>query len=480
MSSTPSSASERTGTPPPAGSPRGHSAKKKGPNRAGDTGTQAGEGRTPLKEPVVLGVAFYDEDETDGPVCCVSREGNYIFDRHEAAHVKQVILESARFLGYDIPDMFIPMAAEVFYDEVKLVKMRLAGKYVDGVDSEGAVYKMWQTPESPQFTVSPDYKLRVAEEDRNMAYIAMLNYESGVWFSWNLSPHYDHDMRPTDEVNQYILKFRFHKEKSEGGEETSDAAIISEAEELLKDVPVEGLQEILMPKPPVDVSDEQLAIKMSDPFRRLTYIYDREEVKYRLGARYAHSVKFNEEEIRRFAEVNSFSFNRAKAVTFLLHQKYQKAFVEENMTVHHQKTVELLKYTFTNSLIQEVNTAVLADWNTSLVVKDQRSDDLKDLLIGDAIRDMKERLGRTGQGRPEKSTEEVARENAERVAAIKEEMRKIFQEARDGGADVFAAEKAVSAKAVYTRLEIAKSTFYEWLENCGLEFAKLRREVIAA
>lgn len=236
-----------------------------------------------------------------------------------------------------------------------------------------------------------------------MAYIAMLNYESGVWFSWNLSPHYDHDMRPADEVNQYILKFRFHKEGPEGGEKTSDAAIVAEAEELLKDVSVESLQEILMPKPPVDVSGEQLAVKISDPFPRLTYVYDREEAEYRLGMRYAHSVKFNEEEIRRFAEINSFSFNRAKAVMFLLHQKFQKAFVEENLTVHHQKTVELLKYAFTNSLIQEVNTVVLADRNTSLVVKDQRSDDLKDLLIGDAIRDMKERLGRTGQGRPEKS-----------------------------------------------------------------------------
>ncbi|MFL6284047.1 MAG: hypothetical protein ACJ74Q_12970 [Pyrinomonadaceae bacterium] len=41
---------------------------------------------------------------------------------------------------------------------------------------------------------------------------------------------------------------------------------------------------------------------------------------------------------------------------------------------------------------------------------------------------------------------------------------------------MFEAEKAVSAKAVYTRLEIAKSTFYEWLENCRLEFAKLRPE----
>ncbi|MFL6284045.1 MAG: hypothetical protein ACJ74Q_12960 [Pyrinomonadaceae bacterium] len=118
------------------------------PNRTGDTGMQAGEGGAPLKEPVVLGVAFYDNDETDATVCCVSREGNYLFNRQEAAPVKNVILGTARFLGYDIPDMFVPIAAEVFYDEVKLVKMRLAGKYVDGVDSGGVIYKMWETPES--------------------------------------------------------------------------------------------------------------------------------------------------------------------------------------------------------------------------------------------------------------------------------------------------------------------------------------------
>jgi hypothetical protein len=115
-----------------------------------------------------------------------------------------------------------------------------------------------------------------------------------------------------------------------------------------------------------------------------------------------------------------------------------------------------------------------------LVVPDQHPDQLKDLLIGDAVRDMRERLGRTGQGRPEKSTEEVAKENAEREAVIRKAMGNIFEEARSGGEDVFAAEKAVSAKAVYKRLEIAKSTFYDWLENCGLEFAKLRREVIGA
>lgn len=479
MSQTGSNYSDPSVAPPAIGSRQERPAKKKQPPRARDI-QAGGEESAPQKEPVVLGVTFYD-DTPEGRVCCVSREGNYVFDRHEAVSVKKVILESARFLGYDIPDMFIPLAAEVFYDEVKLVKVRLAGKYVDGLDDAGKVkYKLWETPETPRSTVDPDYKLRVAEEDRGKAYVAMLNYEHAVWFSWNLSPHYEHDMRPEDEVNHYVLKFQFHKEDhadGTGGVKMTDAAIISEAEDLLRDVPVEDLQNILMPHPPADVSGEQLAVKMSDPFRRLTYIYDREEAEYRLALRYATSVKFDEREIREFAERNSVSFARAKALAVLLHQKSQKAFVEENLMVHHRKSVEVLKYAFTNSLIQEVNTAALADWKSSLVVKEQHPDEMKDVLIGDAIKDMRERLGRTGQGRPVKSPEVVAKENAEREKKIREAMRGIFDEARAAGKDVFAADDAVTAKAVYERLGIGKSTLYDWLENCGREFAKLRYEV---
>lgn len=468
----------------PSGAERRASSAKKKSARTKRESSPVVESTLP-KEPVVVRVVLHD-DTPGERVAYVAREGNYPVDRHEAISLKKVILESARYMGHDIPDMFTLKAAEVFYEELKLMKVRLAGEFVEGLTDTGGVrYTSWQTPEKPRFTVSPDYKLCVAEEDQGKAYIAMLNFGEVVWFSWGLSPHFEYDKRPENEVNHYILYFSLVKEESAPRAKKTNAKIRSEAKEVMEsilddfeDVPVESLQEILMPSPPADLSSEQMTIRISDPFRQLSYIYDQEEAMYRLALRYATSVKFDEAEIRELARRDSISFARAKARTLSQHLKFQKAFVEENLAVYHEKSVKVLRDAFTFSLIEEVNTVAIADWKSTQVNKDKSPDELKDLLLAEKLRRWKERVGMTGPGRPELGAEEITKNWTEREEALRQAIRTLYNKAREAGRSEFYAEDDVSFDAVQEELGIKRSSLYERLKKLGLNFEELRGEEI--
>ncbi len=110
--------------------------KARGEGGGADSDPNDLEGR----EPILVGLCFYDPAAPEN--YRLSNRGGCLLSaeqREGRLSLLRLILASARHLNHDVPDMFTPDAAEVFYTARGLEEVRLEGRCVMGVDLDGEI-----------------------------------------------------------------------------------------------------------------------------------------------------------------------------------------------------------------------------------------------------------------------------------------------------------------------------------------------------
>ncbi|HEY0321192.1 MAG TPA: hypothetical protein VGC66_09580 [Pyrinomonadaceae bacterium] len=409
-------------------------------------------------------------------------QGNYYLEPGEDRPLKWLFFETARFMGEELPPHFIFYAGEIFYDSLRVEEVRLAGISMVGINNDGlADYVEWSTRVRPRFEVTEAQKIVLSDIDRGRTHVAAVKLESHLAVAFDVAANAN--LKFGRGVKAYIFPVSSPDASPQDAADQDQVreSYFSRAEKLLEDIPVESLEEYLLPQRPIEPGERKTLV-IKDGTRRLIYSYDEEEMCYEFAMRYVKSVNLSEQSLIKFAKENNLSLARAKALTLFLHSKARDKFMSENIEGYRKRCERALQDTSWHLLKQEPIVTDLAEFESPGVVRELETREVKKILSWVSDRLTKGRIG-VKVGRPlgsetKKEQEKLETENAEHKAAIIEAMQKVYQEAQAGN------PKSNPEEAI-TRTAIGKNigtpnTLRAWLKNGNFDFESLKTEALRA
>jgi hypothetical protein len=134
---------------------------------------------TSLKMPVLAGVVIAGR-----AFARTYLKGRYILDESQSRQVEKLFVDSARFTGHQPPEDFALMAGEIFYEERKIVEIRLTGALTP-IKKKGMLtsHPRWHLGGGPKFDINPDFSLSPAPQDRGRAYVVAMKHERILFLS---------------------------------------------------------------------------------------------------------------------------------------------------------------------------------------------------------------------------------------------------------------------------------------------------------
>jgi hypothetical protein len=115
-------------------------------------------------------------------------QGNQKISHERGRAVPGLFINSARLLGYEVPEGLIIYSGEMFYQAGRLEEVRLFGFYiVQESDTVGGMHlRRWATLEEPKFSLIPGRGIELHPSDKNRAYIAYSGEPSRPYIDWDL------------------------------------------------------------------------------------------------------------------------------------------------------------------------------------------------------------------------------------------------------------------------------------------------------
>lgn len=436
----------------------------------------------PDREIVFLGFVFHSE--TPGDPGRYSRRGHFVLDQKYERTRREllgVILESARFMTVDVPYLFTPDVAELFYREGRLEEVRLGGHNVCGINGSGRpVYLGTMTDPAPAFGVAPDGRVVPAAADHGRSYLAAYRKDDSLVVSWDIKDQGDGERRP--EAVYCLFEVGPGDSQGAGAPRELDVRPLARTEEELRGKSVDGLREWLLLPEPVEASDPRV-IEVGDRYRKLTYVYEREEARRQLAEYYARNADLSEHLIGKLAREESVPPERARAVVMLEHRRLRDEFVENNMDAFFDRSADILKDVFEGLLTGEVNSLVLADGLVPGMDVGQSRADVREGQRKDEDRMTADRLGLPRRGRargasPKRSAEKGEAKRADNKRRLEEAVGKLLRDAAGGDwKKIGAAIGALTAEKVGELLGRDTSTVYRWAGQGWGDFNTAKIEI---
>jgi hypothetical protein len=436
----------------------------------------------PGREAVVIGFVF--RSESPGDPDRYSRSGHYVLgQKHERTRraILGVILESARFQGVRVPDLFTPDVAELFYAGGRLEEVRLGGHAIRGSDDSGdPIYVGVMTDPAPAFEVAADGRIVLAHGDSGRSYLAAYRNDDSLVVSWDIKDQGDAELRP--EAVYCTFAVGPGDAQAAGAPREIDARLLAETEVELRGKSVEELRDWLRLPEPVEVRDPNV-IQVSERFRRLTYVYETEDARCQLSDYYANNADLSERTVREVAAEESVPPDRARAMLMLRHRQARDEFVESNLEEYVEQSTKILEDVFEGLLKGEVNSLSAAGGmppGTSInltrdeVLKAQRKD--TDRMTADRMG--LPRPGRPKGARPKRSSEKAEAKRAGNKRRMEAAIGKLLL-ARAGpdGKKIGIAISELTAEKVGKVLKKHPSTVYRWAKQGWGDFETAKIEV---
>ncbi len=438
------------------------------------------------REPILAAISFYDPSEPERYKQPKRGRCRLPADERTARlSLLSLVLASARYLKWNLPNMFTPDSAEVFYASGRLEEVRLEGRCVTGVDLEGEViYETVIAGRRVGFTRDPEGKIVLSPQDAGREHLAVRRDGDALWVSWDLTR--DESLARHPEAVYAVIKVPFSLGAVPPVPPALErAARLSLMEEELKGVGEEELKRRLMLPSPVEVR-RPLNVRMGDGFRTLTYVYEEDEARRRLAQYFAVSADFSVHEIRQVARERSVSFARAKAMLFLENRRKRDDFVEKSLPNYPEYVFAVLADVFAQRLIKEINSRAMAAWKNPEAHVSQTPEEILKGERDEQYEDTGRRFGLRGQGReqgthPRMREEKVRARREERLGLIRAAMAEVFRDALAGkridDESLWIAEDALKAHAVLGKLRIKERTLFRWLIQGGVRFEALKESV---
>lgn len=434
----------------------------------------------PSDDEPIFGALLVDNYWRDQPNHLLLK-GNYYLKPDEARALKTLFFETARFLGEELPPQFIFYAGEIFYDGLRVEEVRLAGISMVRINNDGSTdYEEWSTPVRPQFEVNEELKIVLSDADQGRTHVAAVKLESHLTVTFDVTANAKLEL--VSGVKTYIIPVSA-PDASPGDAADQDSvreSFFSRAEKLLETVPIELLEEYLLPQRPVEPG-ERKTIVITDGTRRLIYSYDGDEMRYEFARRYVNSIVLSEQSLKNFAQKNGLSLARAKALTLFLHSQARDKFVNEKFEGYRQQCERALQHSSWHLLKQEPILKALAEFENPGVVRELETKEIRKILSKVSDRLTSGRLG-INEGRPRGSKtkqdpEKVASKNADHKAKIIDAIQKVYVKAKADTHQAFP-EEAITKKAVAKAMGCEPNTLNAWLERGKFDFENLKNEAL--
>jgi hypothetical protein len=442
------------------------------------------------REPLLLGLYFYDPAEPRRDR--VYKRGGCLLGAEQRVGrlaLLRLVLAAARHLNHDVPDLFTPDSAEVFYAEHGLEEVRLEGRCVMGVDLDGEIcYEPVTIGAKVGFTPGGDGRIVLSPGDERREHLAVRRKGGALWVSWDVMRDVSGPQKPGAAYALIMIEFSLGGADGAGGAGANriDAGTLFQEEADLRGVGGDGLKKRLLLPEPVEMRSPR-AIRLSGELRMLTYVYEEDQARRHLAQYYAMSADFSDHEIRAVAREMSVPFDRAKAMLFLKHRQDRDAFVEKSLRGYHESAVRLLEDVFVRRLTRELNSIALAQWDNPDLRFSKTPEEIRKELRQELNEETGRRLGLPGRRRqpgthPRMGREKVSARRAGRLWQIRAAMAEIFSRKLSGrkidDRALSTAEDAVTQAAVLRELKIDRKTLNRWLTNGRSSFKLLKDFVV--
>lgn len=401
----------------------------------------------------------------------------------------RLILESANFMKLKMPPLFTPDAAELFYRDCRLEEVRLRGRNIVGFSAAGdPVYHGRTTNPTPAFGMD-DLRIVLSERDQGRNFVAVFrkeesekeSAEDSLVVSWDLRDHEQLERMPG--VAYVTLAVVPDHERMPRTLGDFDEKVLARMEEKLKDIPVLDLPKELHLLAPVEVS-EHVLFEMSEPFRKLTYIYEKDEAKRQLAEHYADSADLSERAIREKAREQYIPFETAKALLMLDHLLLRDEFIEKNLDRFIYNTSKVLNDVFEVLLKHEVNNIVLADGPVQGMDLNRDPTDTRRTLRKDEDDLTRVRFGLPGRGRtpgthPRWSEKKATAKRVDNKRRVEDAIRKLLlaDVTRDEKRSLGVAMDDLTPEKVSKELGKSVSTLNRWVKQSWKDFEDAKWEI---
>lgn len=130
---------------------------------------------------------FFDGGKNEADPFALTR-GTKKISNESARAIPGLFLNSARLLGYDVPESLVIYSGEMFYKAGHLEDVRIFGFYMvqEAAPSGGLHLRKWTTPEEPRFFLIPGHGIALHPSDKHRAYIAYSKESGGPYLDWHL------------------------------------------------------------------------------------------------------------------------------------------------------------------------------------------------------------------------------------------------------------------------------------------------------
>lgn len=435
------------------------------------------------KEPIFCCAIFKSPEYEDIPVKDhpMFLRGIYDFEKRMAEPMKNVLIRSLEFKGYTLPFGFNLIACEVFYRDEHIEEIRCCGSYISRISANGEIeYSIWSTPTLPQFTMTLRREISLAPQDVGRTCVVVNQSPSFLTAAWDLRALEHYTFRDDAEFCA-ILVMELEDPPEDASKAEQIRAYLTETAKLLRGHPLELIREYVRSRPPADAGEHR-SIVIRDNVGTLTYTYDVEQMEYSLKSGYADSIKLSQEAVERNMREFSLSEDEAKALLMLEHLMTRDEVVAKGLSSFEQKTHQLLEDT-SSYLKQEATALTLVEWSHSEGHSEKETKAIKKAALDIATEMAKQRLEIPGRGRPKGSRtareeEEFHRINHEHQLEITEAIGRLFHKIYEATHNEFAAEDAITKKAVAEEIPCNRKTLDAWLKLMEKEFEELKNETL--
>lgn len=429
----------------------------------------------PGREIVITG--FFLADPASGGAIRLSRSGHHTLGpSHETARrsLLSIILESARFVKAPLPDLFTPDSAELFYRDARLEEVRLRGRTIAGFDCwQNPVYQETSTNREPRLSRESG-RIMVSVPDAGRNYVAVLIEKESLVVTWNMAV-----LEQRDWVPEVVYAKLWLTPDEESVDDLLDEELLTRTEEELREVPVGDLAKALLLPKPSEIRNPVL-FEVSEPFRKLTYVYERDDARRQLSENFAESADLSERSIRKLASEQFISFERAKALRVHEFRQLRDEFIEQNMDKFFDSTAKVLRDVFTVSLTHQVNNIVLADGAVPGMDLSRTPVEAREQLLKNE-RDMtRRRFGMAGRGRtpgthPKRSSLKSDARRALNKSRVEGAISELLLPA--GKMKLGAAMLQLTPEKVCEKLGIKISTLRRWVNQSWPSFDEAKTRI---
>jgi hypothetical protein len=436
-----------------------------------------------VKEPIICCAIFSSPDYVGIPAKDhpMFLRGIYDFEKRLAEPIKSILLRSLEFMGYTLPSGFSIITCEVFYRDEHIEEVRCCGSHILRISANGEIeYGIWTTPTPPQFTMTLRREIVLAPQDAGRTCVVVNQSPLILTAAWDLRALEHYTLRDDADFCAILVK-----ELEDPPEDSSKAeqirAYLTDTAKSLQGHPLEIIREYVRSRPPADAGEHR-SIVIKDKVGTLTYTYDVEQVEYSLKSGYADSIKLLQANVKANMRKFLLSEDEAKALLLLEHLMARDEFVAKGLSSFEQKAHHLLEDS-SSYLKEEINALTLVEWSRSegRSVKDTKA--IKKAALDIAAEMAKQRLEMPGRGRPKGSRtareeEEIHRLNRERQSKIVQAMGQLFRKIYEATSNEFAAEDAITRKAVAEEIPCNRKTLDAWLKLMQKGFDELKNDTL--